>query len=103
MADQISDAVLDNLLAFDPQSKVACETLVTTGQVVVAGEVRSDAYRRSCETPSQESATPKQPINSKPKVVASSVPSTNKALISIEAWTAKTMQTPSHKGQGTKA
>ena len=44
VADQISDAVLDNLLAFDPQSKVACETLVTTGQVVVAGEVRSDAY-----------------------------------------------------------
>ena len=44
VADQISDAVLDNLLAYDPQSKVACETLVTTGQVVVAGEVKSDAY-----------------------------------------------------------
>ncbi|MBP3829904.1 MAG: methionine adenosyltransferase [Bacteroidaceae bacterium] len=44
VADQISDAVLDNLLAFDPQSKVACETLVTTGQVVLAGEVKSDAY-----------------------------------------------------------
>ena len=44
MADQISDAVLDNLLAYDPQSKVACETLVTTGQVVLAGEVKSDAY-----------------------------------------------------------
>ena len=39
VADQISDAVLDELLAFDPNSKVACETLVTTGQVVVAGEV----------------------------------------------------------------
>ena len=37
VADQISDAVLDNLLAYDSQSKVACETLVTTGQVVVAG------------------------------------------------------------------
>ena len=44
VADQISDAVLDNLLAFDPRSKVACETLVTTGQVVVAGEVKSEAY-----------------------------------------------------------
>ena len=44
MADQISDAVLDELLAFDPQSKVACETLVTTGQVVIAGEVKSSAY-----------------------------------------------------------
>ena len=44
VADQISDAVLDNLLAYDPQSKVACETLVTTGQVVLAGEVKSDAY-----------------------------------------------------------
>ena len=44
VADQISDAVLDELLAYDPSSKVACETLVTTGQVVVAGEVKSDAY-----------------------------------------------------------
>lgn len=44
VADQISDAVLDNLLAYDPQSKVACETLVTTGQVILAGEVKSDAY-----------------------------------------------------------
>ena len=44
VADQISDAVLDELIAFDPQSKVACETLVTTGQVVIAGEVKSSAY-----------------------------------------------------------
>lgn len=44
VADQISDAVLDNLLAYDPQSKVAVETLVTTGQVILAGEVKSDAY-----------------------------------------------------------
>ena len=44
VADQISDALLDNFLAFDPQSKVACETLVTTGQVVLAGEVRSNTY-----------------------------------------------------------
>ncbi|MBQ7572511.1 MAG: methionine adenosyltransferase [Bacteroidaceae bacterium] len=44
VADQISDAVLDKLLAFDPESKVACETLVTTGQVVLAGEVKSQAY-----------------------------------------------------------
>ena len=44
VADQISDAILDEFLARDPQSKVACETLVTTGQVVVAGEIKSEAY-----------------------------------------------------------
>ena len=44
VADQISDAVLDELIAYDSNSKVACETLVTTGQVVVAGEVKSKAY-----------------------------------------------------------
>src|SRR3954470_23077006 len=44
IADQISDALIDNFLAFDEDSKVACETLVTTGQVVLAGEVRSKAY-----------------------------------------------------------
>jgi len=44
IADQISDTLLDNFLAFDPESKVACETLVTTGQVVLAGEVKSDTY-----------------------------------------------------------
>jgi S-adenosylmethionine synthetase len=44
VADQISDALIDNFLAYDLTSKVACETLVTTGQVVLAGEVKSDAY-----------------------------------------------------------
>jgi len=44
VADQISDALIDNFLAFDASSKVACETLVTTGQVVLAGEVKSTAY-----------------------------------------------------------
>jgi len=44
VADQISDAVLDKLLAFDPNSKVACETLVTTGQVILAGEIKTQAY-----------------------------------------------------------
>lgn len=44
VADQISDALIDNFLAFDPGSKVACETLVTTGQVVLAGEVKSKTY-----------------------------------------------------------
>ncbi|NLO70070.1 MAG: methionine adenosyltransferase [Porphyromonadaceae bacterium] len=44
VSDQISDAILDNFLAQDPKSKVACETLVTTGQVVIAGEVRSNVY-----------------------------------------------------------
>ncbi|NRF39031.1 methionine adenosyltransferase [Pedobacter foliorum] len=44
VADQISDALIDNFLAFDPESKVACETLVTTGQVILAGEVKSQTY-----------------------------------------------------------
>src|ERR1700759_5485558 len=44
VADQISDALIDNFLAFDPDSKVACETLVTTGQVFLAGEVKSKSY-----------------------------------------------------------
>ncbi|WP_329805808.1 methionine adenosyltransferase [Flavobacterium facile] len=44
IADQISDALIDNFLAFDPASKVACETLVTTGQVILAGEVKSTTY-----------------------------------------------------------
>ena len=44
VADQISDALVDHFLAFDPYSKVACETLVTTGQVVLAGEVKSETY-----------------------------------------------------------
>lgn len=44
VADQISDAILDNMLAFDQNAKVACETLVTTGQVVIAGEVKTNTY-----------------------------------------------------------
>ncbi len=44
IADQISDAIVDEFLAFDTDSKVACETLVTTGQVVIAGEVKSKTY-----------------------------------------------------------
>ena len=53
VADQISDAILDELLAYDPSSKVACETLVTTGQVVLAGEVKSKAYVDLQETARQ--------------------------------------------------
>src|SRR5688572_20470971 len=44
LADQISDALVDHFLAWDPESKVACETLVTTGQVVLAGEVKTKTY-----------------------------------------------------------
>jgi S-adenosylmethionine synthetase len=44
VSDQISDSILDNFLAFDPNSKVACETLVTTGQVILAGEIKSNTY-----------------------------------------------------------
>ena len=44
IADQISDLILDNFLAFDRNAKVACETLVTTGQVILSGEVKSKTY-----------------------------------------------------------
>jgi S-adenosylmethionine synthetase len=44
VSDQISDALIDNFMAFDPTSKVACETLVTTGQVVLAGEIKTKSY-----------------------------------------------------------
>ena len=44
VADQISDAVLDRILAFDPEAKVACEILVTTGQTVIAGEIKTKTY-----------------------------------------------------------
>ena len=44
VADQISDALLDNFIAFDAESKVACETMVTTGQAILAGEVKSGTY-----------------------------------------------------------
>ena len=50
VADQISDAILDQFMALDPMSKVACETLVTTGQVIIAGEVKSEAYIDLTET-----------------------------------------------------
>lgn len=50
LADQISDAILDEFLARDPNSKVACETLVTTGQVIIAGEVKSNSYIDIAET-----------------------------------------------------
>ena len=44
IADQISDSILDNFIAFDPNAKIACETLVTTGQVILSGEVKSKTY-----------------------------------------------------------
>lgn len=57
VADQISDALLDEFLAHDPSSKVACETLVTTGQVVLAGEVKSQTYVDVAEVARQVIAT----------------------------------------------
>ena len=79
VADQISDAVLDKLLAFDPSSKVACETLVTTGQVVLAGEVIT------------VSVIPKANICSKETPAAYFLPFTNKVRISTVAWNARTL------------
>lgn len=65
VADQISDALLDNFLALDPHSKVACETLVTTRHVVLAGEVKSNTYVPSFVTSNS---------------------STNQTLAQIELW-----------------
>src|SRR5580693_2996205 len=53
VADQISDAVLDAILAQDPKSRVACETLVTTGQVILAGEITTEAYIDAAEVARQ--------------------------------------------------
>ena len=53
VADQISDAVLDEFLAYDANSKVACETLVTTGQVILAGEIKSQTYVDVRECPAR--------------------------------------------------
>lgn len=61
VADQISDAVLDTLLAQDPNAHVACETLVTTGMAVIAGEITTTAMPTCptwCARPSARSATP---------------------------------------------
>ena len=85
VADQISDAVLDQLLAFDPNSKVACETLVTTGQVVVAGEVKCGPW---CAAPLPASVRPRPPISLRPKAAASSRLSMSRAQTSTAASTA---------------
>ncbi len=91
VADQISDAVLDALLAQDPRSRVAVETLVTTGQVVLAGEVTTRLTSmppRSPATPSARSATP-IPISASTSIVAACLPpSTANPPISPAASTA---------------
>ena len=86
VADQISDAVLDKLLAYDPSSKVACETLVTTGQVVLAGEVKTKAYvdlQLIAREVLRKSAIPKVSICSKVIRAACFPLSMSKAPISI--------------------
>ena len=92
VADQISDAVLDQFLARDPKSKVACETLVTTGQVIIAGEVKSDAYI-DLDTTAPTSS-------SRPSHAASSRPSTSRAPTSTRVWSAPT---PSSRARATRA
>ena len=96
VADQISDAVLDKLLAYDPSSKVACETLVTTGQVVLAGEVKTKAY---VDMPLIAREVIKNTC-SRAIRAASLAPSTSKAPTSTAAWSVKT---PWTKALATKA
>ena len=96
VADQISDTVLDNLLAWDPSSKVACETLVTTGQVVLAGEITTkadvelrEAVRETIKRigyTSTASATPRLSICSMAIRAVSSRPSMRKVPTSTVAW-----------------
>ena len=94
VADQISDAVLDKLLAFDPSSKVACETLVTTGQVVLAGEVKTKAYvdlQRIAREVINRIGYTKSEYSSKETPAAYFLPFTNKVRISTVAWNARTL------------
>ena len=94
MADQISDAVLDKLLAYDPSSKVACETLVTTGQVVLAGEVKTKAYvdlQLIAREVIKKIGYTKGGICSRVIRAACFPPSTNRVPISTGVWNAKTL------------
>lgn len=93
VADQISDAVLDKLLAYDPSSKVACETLVTTGQVVLAGEVKTKAYidlQRVAREVINKIGYTKSEYMFRVIRVACSRRFTNRALTSTVAWNVRT-------------
>src|SRR5881398_1898654 len=85
IADQISDAVLDAIIAKDPGARVACETLVTTGMAVVAGEITMTTYG----APSARSAIPTRASGSTRKPARSSQPSTASPATSPWAWTAE--------------
>jgi hypothetical protein len=84
VADQISDAILDHLIAADPQSKVAVETLVTTGLTVISGEVKTQSYidvQQLPAKPSKKSAIPKVIICLMHILVVYFLPSTSNLLI----------------------
>ena len=103
VADQISDTVLDNLLAWDPSSKVACETLVTTGQVVLAGEIKTQAdveLREAVRETIKRIVIPKLSICLMAIRVASSLPFMRRAPTSIVVWNAKS---PKNRALVTKA
>jgi S-adenosylmethionine synthetase len=86
VADQISDALIDYFLAYDPNSKVACETLVTTGQVVLAGEVK-------------KSVTPKASTCLRPTAVVFFLRYMSNLPTSIKAWSVRKKKI---KAQATK-
>ena len=88
VADQISDALLDEFLAYDPNSKVACETLVTTGQVVLAGEVKSNAYVDLMEVARRVIHRIGYNKSSMPTRAVFFRPYTSSRPISIGAWSA---------------
>ena len=87
VADQISDAILDEYLAQDPNSRVACEVLVTTGQVIIAGEVKSNAL--VLEELSTELDTPKGNTCLPEILVESSMLFMDSRMILIKVWIEK--------------
>ena len=90
VADQISDALIDHFLAFDPDSKVACETLVTTGQVILAGEVKSKTYwmcKKLHAIPSTKLVIPKENICLTAILVACFLQFMSNQKTSTEGWT----------------
>ena len=96
VSDQISDALIDNFMAFDPSSKVACETLVTTGQVVLAGEVKSTVYldvQKIARKPFVKLATLNLNICLMPIPVVFFLPYMSNLQISIRAWSAVIQKT----------
>jgi len=96
VADQISDALLDEFLRWDPESKVACETLCTTGLVICSGEIRTEGYvisRKLLGKLFAKLVTQNQIIDLTQNLVELSLQYMNSLLIYVKAWLNKTRRT----------